>query len=61
MLTHERVTRTLDARGDAPQLTSREVLPAARYARQPEDAFEDPKPHTPGKDPVREHGGNGLP
>ena len=61
VLTHERVTRTLDAGGDAPQLTSKEVLPAARYARQPEDAFEDPKPHMPGRDPVRECSGNGLP
>ena len=61
MFAHERVTRTLDAGGDAPQLTSREVLPAARYARQPEDAFEDPKPHVPGRDPVWTHGGYGLP
>ena len=53
--------RTLDTGGDASQLTSKEVLPAARYARQPEDAFEDPKPRAPGRDPVREHGGNGLP
>ena len=53
VLTHERVTRTLDAGGDAPQLTSKEALPAARYARQPEDAFEDPKPRAPGRDPVR--------
>ena len=61
VLTHECIMRTLDAGGDAPQLTSKEVLPAARYARQPEDAFEDPKPRAPGRDPVREHGGNGLP
>ena len=61
VLTHERVMHTLDAGGDAPQLMSEEVLPAARYARQPEDAFEDPKPRASGRDPVREHGSNGLP
>jgi hypothetical protein len=58
---HEHVTCTLDAGGDAPQLTSKEVRPAARYARQPADAFEDPKPRAPGRDPVRDCGGNGLP
>ena len=32
-LTHEHVTCTLDAGGDAPQLTSKETRPTARYAR----------------------------
>ena len=61
VLTHEHVTCTLDAGGDAPQLTSKETRPTARYARQSASAFEDPKPHTPGRDPVRECGGYGLP
>ena len=61
VLTHEQVMCTLDAGGDAPQLTSKEVRPAARYAGQPADAFEDPKPHTPGRDSIRECGGYGLP
>src|SRR3954469_24947711 len=51
--THEHVTCTLDAGGDAPQLTSKETRPTARYARQSTGAFADPKPHTPGRDPVR--------
>src|SRR3954469_23475772 len=45
VLTHEHVTCTLDAGGHAPQLMSKEIQPAARYARQPEDAFIDPEPH----------------
>ena len=45
-LTHEHVTCTLDAGGDAPQLTSKETRPTARYARQSAGAFADPKtPH----------------
>jgi len=52
VLTHERVTRTLDAGGNAPWLTSKEILPAARYARQPEDAFVDQTPRFLGRDPV---------
>ena len=61
VLTHERVTRTLDAGGDAPQLTSKEVRPAARHARQPADAFEDPKPHTPGGTPSGSAAAMGCP
>src|SRR4051812_29897563 len=61
VLTHEHVTCTLDARGDAPQITSKEIRPTTRYARQTEDASEDPKPHAPGRDPARENGGYGLP
>ena len=46
VLTHEHVTCTLDAGGDAPQLTSKETRPTARYARQSTGAFADPKtPH----------------
>ena len=52
VLTHERVTRTLDAGGNASWLTSKEILPAARYARQPEDAFVDQTPRFLGRDPV---------
>ena len=52
---------TLDAGGDAPQLTSNETRPEARYAGNPTGAFEDSKPHAPGRDPVREHDGYGLP
>ena len=43
VLTHEHVTCTLDAGGDAPQLTSKETRPTARYARQSTGAFADPK------------------
>src|SRR3954462_6137465 len=59
--THEHVTCTLDAGGDAPQLTSKETRPTARYARQSTGAFADPKTPHPGRDPVRECGGYGLP
>ena len=61
VLTHEHVTCTLDAGGDAPQLTSKETRPTARYARQSAGAFADPKPRAPGRDPVRDCGGYGLP
>ena len=61
VLTHEHVTCTLDAGGDAPQLTSKETRPTARYARQSAGTFVDPKPHLPGRDPVRARGGYGLP
>ena len=43
---------TLDDMGDAPQLTSKETRPKARYAGNPTGAFEDLKPHTPGRDPI---------
>ncbi|KAI4988925.1 hypothetical protein ZWY2020_036242, partial [Hordeum vulgare] len=52
---------TSNADGDAPHLTSKDTRPTARYARQSVGAFEDPKPHTPGRDPVWTHGGYGLP
>ena len=52
---------TSNNEGDAPQLTSKETHPKAWYASNPMGAFEDPKPHTPGKDPVRASGGYGLP
>ena len=34
----------LDAEGDAPQLTSKEIRPEARYARHPADAFRTRSP-----------------
>ena len=52
---------TLDAGGDAPQLTSKETRPEAWYAGNPAVAFDDPKAHTPGRDPVRARDGYGLP
>ena len=52
---------TTDAEGDAPQLASKETRPEAWYASNPAGAFHDPKPHTPGRDPVRACGGYGLP
>ena len=52
---------TSDTEGDAPQLTSKETRPEARYAGNPAGTFVDPKPHTPGRDPVRAHDGYGLP
>ena len=61
VLTHEHVTCTLDAGDDALQLTSKETRPEARYASNPAGAFVDPKPHTPGRDPVWARGGYGLP
>ena len=61
VLTHEHVTCTLDAGGDALQLTSKETRPTARYTSQSAGAFVDPKPHLPGRDPVRARGGYGLP
>src|SRR3954467_7113066 len=48
VLTHEHFTCTLDAGGDAPQLTSKEIRPVARYTRQPAHAFENPKTPHPG-------------
>ena len=47
VLTHEHVTCTLDAGGDAPQLTSKETRPTARYARQSTGAFCRPENPTP--------------
>ena len=61
VLTHEHVMCTLDAGGDAPQLMSKETRPEARYTDNPAGAFEDPKPHTPRRDPVRARDGYGLP
>ena len=58
---HEHVTVYPHAGGDAPQLTSKETRPEARYASNPAGAFEDPKPHMPGRDPVRARGSYGLP
>ena len=52
---------TFNAEGDAPQLTSKETRLEARYASNPAGAFVDPKPHTPGRDPVRAHDGYRLP
>ena len=54
-------TCTSNAEGDAPQLTSKEARPEARSASNPAGAFVDPKPHTPGRDPVRARGSYGLP
>ena len=58
---HEHVTVYLQPEGDAPQLTLKETRPEARYAGNPAGAFDDPKPHTPGRDPVWMRGGYGLP
>ena len=52
---------TSNADGDAPQITSKEPRPEARYAGNPAGAFVDPKPHMPGRDPVRARGSYGLP
>ena len=52
---------TSNAEGDAPQLTSKETRLEARYASNPAGTFEDPKPHTLGRDPVRARSGYGLP
>ena len=57
---HERITRTLDARGDAPQLTSMETRPTARYARQSTGALVDQMPWLLGRDPVRVPGDDWL-
>ena len=60
VLTHEHVTCTLDAGGDAPQLTSKETRPTARYARQSTGAFVDQTPQLLGRDPVRVPGDDWL-
>ena len=52
---------TSNAEGDAPQLTSKETRPETRYASNPAGAFQDPKPHAPGRDPVWTRNGYGLP
>ena len=52
---------TSNTEGDAPQLTSKETRPEARYASNPAGAFQDPKPHTAGRDPVWTRGGYGMP
>ena len=52
---------TLDAGGDARQLTLKETRPEARYTSNPADAFVDPKPHTPRRDLVRAYNGYGMP
>ena len=43
--THEHVTCTLDAGGDAPQLTSKETRPTGRYARQSTGVADPKTPH----------------
>ena len=53
VLTHEHVTCTLDAGGDASQLTSKETRPTARYARQSTGAFADPKTPHPQEGPLQ--------
>ena len=52
---------TLDAGGDAPQLTSKEAR--RKHGKQDNSAgsFVDPKPHMLGSDPVRARGSYGLP
>jgi hypothetical protein len=50
----------LDAGGDAPQLTSKETRRKRGTQDNPAGAFVHPKPHTPGRDPVRARGGYGL-
>ncbi|KAI5000478.1 hypothetical protein ZWY2020_005067, partial [Hordeum vulgare] len=52
---------TYNAEGDALQLTSKETRPEEPYIGNPAGAFVDPKPHRPGRDPVRVRGGYGLP
>ena len=52
---------TSNTEDDAPQLPSKETRPETRYASNPTGAFEDPKPYTPGRDPVWAHSGYGLP
>ena len=59
--THEHVIVTPRRRGDTPQFTSKETCPVAQYANNSVGAFEDPKPHTSGRDPVWTRGGYGLP
>ena len=52
---------TSNTEGDAPQLTSKETRPEARYASNPVGTFIEPKLHTPGRDPAWACGGYGLP
>ena len=61
LLTHEHVTCSLDAGGDAPQLTSKETRPTARYARQSAGAFEDRNPTHPGGTPSGSAAAMGCP
>ena len=51
-MTHERVTRTLDVEGDAPQLTSREACRKRDTQDNPAGAFVDQTPRLLGRDPV---------
>src|SRR3990170_7513429 len=61
VLTHEHVTCTLDAGGDAPQLTSKETRPTARYARQSAGAFQTQNPTHPGETPSGSAAAMGCP
>ena len=53
LLTHEHVTCTHSVEGDAPQLTPREARRKRDTQDNPAGAFVDPKPRSPGRDPVR--------
>ena len=61
VLTHEHVTCTLDAGGDAPQLTSKETRPTARYARQSTGAFAPENPTPSGGTPLGSAAAMGCP
>ena len=56
VLTHERVTRTLDAGGDTPQLTSREACRKRDTQDNPAGAFVDPTHRFSGMEPVGSRG-----
>ena len=51
---------TRGAEGDTPQLTPWEACRKRDTQDNPKDAFQDPKPQTPGRDPVGELGGYEL-
>ena len=55
MLTHERVTHTRGAEGDAPQLAPWEACRKRGTQDNPADAFEDPMHRFSGMEPVGSH------
>jgi hypothetical protein len=52
---------TSDVERDTQDTSPEEASRKRDTQDNPAGSFEDPKPHTPGRDPVWAHGGDGLP
>jgi hypothetical protein len=52
---------TSDVERDTQDTSPEEASRKRDTQDNPAGSFEDPKPHTPGRDPIWAHGGDGLP